>query len=286
MRGACAFWCVVSFAAASSVPVEYDSSTWGETCSGPRTVSALIGSLLGAGYDQKTRPTAAAWTHPGKAPADVVGVQVHLVQLEKVSTSSKFMEVRGEIALWWKDERLAFNGTESGGCFDYVSTHSYQTLAELWKPDVRFENAVNQALRADERQYGVGWYNNGQVLMRMSFVTSVDCNFYLARLPFDEHVCEIEIAPYVSWRGEVVLENDEGIPATYGGSNLDSVEFRVADVHSSMTRQIRLIPGPEPPGAKQRGTTGVVFCPIRAWNSPKIDPVVLGRREDRRVRRT
>ena len=24
-------------------------------------------------------------------------------------------------------------------------------------------------------------------------------------------------------------------------------------------------------------TTGVVFCPIRAWNSPKIDPVVLGR---------
>ena len=30
-------------------------------------------------------------------------------------------------------------------------------------------------------------------------------------------------------------------------------------------------------GVEQRGTTGVVFCPNRAWNPPKVDPVVLGR---------
>ena len=29
--------------------------------------------------------------------------------------------------------------------------------------------------------------------------------------------------------------------------------------------------------SRRRGTTRVVFCPNRAWNAPKVDPVVLGR---------
>ena len=47
-------------------------------------------------------------------------------------------------------------------------------------------------------------------------------------------------------------------------------------VVSLLERRVRLT-ADEKAGA-QRGTTGVVFGPNRAWNSPKIDPVVLGRR--------
>ena len=54
----------------------------------------------------------------------------------------------------------------------------------------------------------------------------------------------------------------------YPQLRLDS--FHAHDVPFEMARRPKL-------GKDQRGTTGVVFCPNRAWNSPKIDPVALGR---------
>ena len=46
---------------------------------------------------------------------------------------------------------------------------------------------------------------------------------------------------------------------------------------SLLVASLRAAPAAPRLRRRRRGTTGVLFCPNRAWHSPKVDPVVLGR---------
>lgn len=205
-------------------------------CAGPQTYRELVDMLVGqsSGYDPLMRPTLATTPRGEAAAADRVGVQIRIDAIQKVSTSLKFMELRGEMEVWWNDPRLAFNGTADGGCFDAMIQPvpvSLSGQAPLWLPDVRLTNAVQQIVRTEERMYGIAWTSSGGVIMRTSFVTAFDCAFYLARLPFDEHTCAVEVASFVNAAHAVVIDNG-GTPEYDRAGDLDTVEFSVDDLNA------------------------------------------------------
>ncbi|KAH8060912.1 extracellular ligand-gated ion channel [Aureococcus anophagefferens] len=104
-----------------------------------------------SGYDPLMRPTLATTPRGEAAAADRVGVQIRIDAIQR-STSLKFMELRGEMEVWWSDPRLAFNGTADGGCFDAMVQPvpvSLSGQAPLWLPDVRLTSRVQQIVRTE-----------------------------------------------------------------------------------------------------------------------------------------
>ena len=66
--------------------------------------------------------------------------------------------------MWWKDARLAYNGTADGGCVDKISL-SQAEMAQVWKPSFYWEGAKSITMPDEDRGTGqlFEFYPDGSV---------------------------------------------------------------------------------------------------------------------------
>ena len=115
-----------SFSTAWSRSVDYV-----ETCSGPQTYEEVFSKgVKHAGYQADMRPA----TYYGNmtAPPDVVRLQFFVTEIAKITAESQTMTTNGYIIYKWEDPRLAFNGTDAGGCFDAVFATNAER-SDIWR---------------------------------------------------------------------------------------------------------------------------------------------------------
>ena len=151
-------------------------------CSGPKTYTALVDLLLGD-YDPTMRPSLTK-NCTGRPEAYDVRVSFEVTAIPFINERLQKIEVAGFLALEWLDERLAFNGTAAGGCFDSVFVQK-KLWDHVWIPDVYVENAVRT-------QFGSGFVriaHDGTVRSSRRVLLDLECPMAFGHLPFDEQVC-------------------------------------------------------------------------------------------------
>ena len=66
--------------------------------------------------------------------------------------------------MWWKDARLAYNGTADGGCVDKLVYNAADAKAQLWQPDFYFEfDATTPVVGAEGDGYLLEVYPDGSI---------------------------------------------------------------------------------------------------------------------------
>mmetsp|Transcript_56622 Transcript_56622/g.164083 ORF Transcript_56622/g.164083 Transcript_56622/m.164083 type:complete len:609 (-) Transcript_56622:123-1949(-) len=162
------------------------------SCSGPATLGEFLVAVTDAGvYDRSMRPPCSA--NLGKDPT-VVEVQFRLTQISAINQKNSHITMNGYLRTWWKDERLAFNGTVDGGCFDVLS-FGREAMASIWLPDIYIDNLVQQEADGGFMSM-VKVYPDGSVMMSEQLLITVKASMNFGRLPFDRHVARIKVASY------------------------------------------------------------------------------------------
>jgi len=174
----------------SSCPAFVSVAPRNRACSGPQNLEEYLAATADPSvYKKSIRPTCGNSTHAGPT---LVEVQFRFTQLNKVDEKIGTVTLNGYFRQWWKDVRLAFNGTAQGGCFDSIELSGAQDNV-VWKPDLYVDNLVDmEATGAAMTQLspdGSVWYSQ-QVLV------TVKAHFDLSRLPFDQHTASLRVASY------------------------------------------------------------------------------------------
>ena len=176
-------------------------------------VSALLVTSTGAAEDESelrarllrdygsiaTRPGAAAMMRAaqscasGTAPPDQVETQLYVDSYMPLDSVAQTWGIVAYVRIWWTDVRLAYNGTEDGGCTDEL----YLSRAEsdlIWKPILYWEHAREITLPDAKGNKGelMHIYPSGRVWwsrqMEMKITCATDFE-QVDRFPFDVQSC-------------------------------------------------------------------------------------------------
>eukprot|EP00928_Gymnodinium_smaydae_P079381 TRINITY_DN63324_c0_g1_i1.p1 TRINITY_DN63324_c0_g1~~TRINITY_DN63324_c0_g1_i1.p1 ORF type:complete len:689 (-),score=139.31 TRINITY_DN63324_c0_g1_i1:169-2235(-) len=177
--------------AVSGNPPQCPESQPRRACSGTSSPSAFVAQLTNAAvYDWSERPPCENRSLIGPT---VVEVQLRLTQLNMVDTKSGHIGINGYLRTWWRDPRLAYNGTANGGCTDAFRIP--KSLAEkLWLPDLYVDNLVHQEVDGQESLLEV--YPSGDIWRSQQVLWTVKASFLMGKVPFDEHVMKVLLASY------------------------------------------------------------------------------------------
>ena len=177
-------------------------------CTGPRTIGELYGSWL-QGYDKRVRPGAAR--PAGAVVRDRVELQLEVIELHNVNTMALTVTIRATQRYVWKDWRLAYNGTEHGGCIDgnaWDAGFRGSYLSELWSPQYQWRDIIELPAVIDSSFWvlpsGLVWYSLQSVL-------TVSCHMTFKQMPYDTHDC-----PFVAY-SELYYDDREVFIGFLGG---------------------------------------------------------------------
>ena len=190
----------------------------------PRTegeTSAQLRQRLLSNYgDAATRPGEAAATRSGNdtcssvAPPEDVEVQLYIEAFLPINTLKQTWGFVAYTRAWWRDERLAYNGTAHGGCTDELHLDPSDLFTNIWAPTFYWERARSITLPTPpkkDRGELVHVYPSGDVWWssQAEFVISCPMVANLGPLPFDSHTCNFLMGMYsdsdhrvrVRWKG-------------------------------------------------------------------------------------
>jgi len=205
----------VSTAAGLSTDVQCMQPAAPPGCAGPKTPNEFINTLLSPSvYDKSQRPSC-----DGKSPT-VVEAQFDLLRVGNIDQKLGIVPLSGFFKAWWKDPRLEFNGTSSGGCFDVVTLSSAEVARWLWTPDLYIDNLVEKTV--DGFASSAVIEPDGTVLRTEQVILKVKNYLGLGKLPYDRHTAMISVASYsqdttrlrLTARGGVVGGGQTGIGIT------------------------------------------------------------------------
>jgi len=178
-------------------------------CAGPRTPGAFVDEATSSTvYDMAKSPNQAC----GSSDPVVVEAQFHMTHLDSVDQRLGQVTLGGYLRQWWRDQRLAYNTTANGGCFDMVQLPpTARPEYMIWTPNLYVDNmvkasdedAVPQLLEISPD--GSIWWS------KMTLVTvKVTMNFH--KLPFDSHDVAVVLASYSLRNSVVRLVGKGGTP--------------------------------------------------------------------------
>jgi len=158
-------------------------------CTGPKSPHTFMAALMNpATYDVSKRPLC-----QGSGPT-VVEVQFQVERLSDVNQKTALVSMAGLLRTWWRDPRLAFNGTSAGGCFDKVTLTGEQAQGRMWLPDIYIDNLVTK--KVDSFSSSVEVKADGSVMRTEQMIMEVKTTLNLGKLPYDSHVATILLASY------------------------------------------------------------------------------------------
>ena len=213
------------------------------SCSGPRGEHQLADLLWRAPstqYERETRPAVAAAIRRGEdpwlVPPEVVDLQYQLLAVTDVNEVAREVTLTGFLRLRWFDERLVFNDTSQGGCFD--SSVSKQGAAsfdgsiydELWHPQVFIRNLASSFTEPQKEENGGVWLNpDGRVQYTRRQKVTIDCDMKFEWMPYDEHACALVFGTFREAAHEVVLRKLNGTGIRANTASIDGAS--VSDWH-------------------------------------------------------
>ena len=144
-----------------------------------------------------------------------VETQIYVHRLSHIDQKEGIFHVEGYFRLWWNDPRLKFNGTVDGGCEGkLVLLLDSGAPVKIWHPDVFFENSKSNKLGQQFDGNLLEIYPNGDIFWVRRIRADINCHFNLARLPWDEQACEIDVSLFSQTIQQVNLtwtdNNNEG----------------------------------------------------------------------------
>mmetsp|Transcript_19014 Transcript_19014/g.54208 ORF Transcript_19014/g.54208 Transcript_19014/m.54208 type:complete len:568 (-) Transcript_19014:262-1965(-) len=179
----------VSTAAGLSTDVQCMQPAAPPGCAGPKTPNEFINTLLSPSvYDKSQRPSC-----DGKSPT-VVEAQFDLLRVGNIDQKLGIVPLSGFFKAWWKDPRLEFNGTSSGGCFDVVTLSSAEVARWLWTPDLYIDNLIER--RRDATASSAVVTPDGTVAMTERVTLHVKSPLDLGKIPYDRHTATILMGSY------------------------------------------------------------------------------------------
>lgn len=195
------------------------------SCTGIRTPAQFLAHVADPNiYDKSARPPCGNETYEGPT---IVEVQVRLTQLNTVDPKTGVIVVNGYFRTWWHDPRLAYNGTDDGGCVNAISIAG-RDMEGLWMPDIYVDNLVQQTVDGMESLTQV--YPDGSVWRSEQVLLTVKSKFDLAKLPYEEHIAEIIVASYSQDITQIRVVAKGGTP----GEKVSGIGISAASMSSAI----------------------------------------------------
>jgi hypothetical protein len=129
----------------------------------------------------------------------------------------------------WHDERLAFNSTETGGCWppDYWVGFDAIAAAQLWAPDTQIENALD----AQVHSHAVWIRADGRVWRIRRVQARALCPMDFTDLPFDVQVCKLIVGTLRDSAQEVTFRPLRGVYINRNSADASVSEWRLERHH-------------------------------------------------------
>lgn len=182
-------------------------------CDGPHTEGELRALLWSTtNYDKYTRPAVAALPSGRSAHTalpEEVRVQVRVLELADVDMKQRTIDVVFFLRAAWIDWRLRFNSTAFGGCWnDSFSAQGAASFPgtvkhELWHPDLFIRNMEGED--RDVLQESIWLRTDGRVHLGQRRKVRLSCLMNAEWMPWDAHVCPLEIGTFREGAPEVIL---------------------------------------------------------------------------------
>ncbi len=137
--------------------------------------------------------------------------------------------------MWWKDARLAYNGTADGGCVDKLVYNAADAKAQLWQPDFYFEfDATTPVVGAEGDGYLLEVYPDGSIWTSKRARLKMRCKFHFGNFPYDSQSCPFELGFYSQTASEAVLKwCDETVSGCTVGKDGETALVNVAGKRSA-----------------------------------------------------
>ena len=144
-----------------------------------------------------------------------VRLQVYVSRFHQLDQDAQTFGFDGYFRVWWTDPRLRFNSTQCvGSRFPPELSFSRQETAQIWKPDLYWEDALQVTLpdAVAGIKDGAGEMlivsTGGDVFWSRQARFTLACPMRLSQLPFDTQRCAYTVVLYsdkaeevtVSWR--------------------------------------------------------------------------------------
>jgi len=177
-------------------------------CTGPKTTAELYERLMLQYGGEAQR-----LMRPGEVDGsqDSVEVQLQIASLKDVDSRNQRFVIHVNDRFLWRDRRLAYNGTEDGGCLDgsdfRVSFPSRVLQPRVWGPDIHYENLLDgEDVLADQM-----WVLPGGLVWReRSLLLEARCSMTFRTMPYDTQRCFLELSSLRYFSGEDVALNTFG----------------------------------------------------------------------------
>ncbi|KAJ8598502.1 hypothetical protein CTAYLR_001370 [Chrysophaeum taylorii] len=189
-------WVAIAFADEASFSACRWQTTVGNQSVWTVSSNELEEALLGDGYDKSVRPGVAA-TKEIDAPTENVSVHMHLLSFA-IDEIDQTMTARGYFRWFWRDQRLAYESPWEypGACEEPEQVWNLSPEREIWRPDLYAEN-YRESNILDEETGKLTWiYPDGSVFYSRYLNAVFECKIKAQKMPFDSHVCSIDVSSY------------------------------------------------------------------------------------------
>lgn len=199
-------------------------------------------------YDKASSPHQAC----GNPAPVIVQAQFHLVYLDRVDQVLGQVTLGGYLRQWWKDDRLAYNTTANGGCFDLVQLPpNFDPFSVIWTPNIYIDNIVDVI---HEGSNLVQISPDGSIWWSQQVQIKVKATMMFMKLPFDSHTISVVVASYSLDNRIIRLVAKGGTPgAPSGGVGMSSepVDSSMWEIQNGESRT--------PQGLSTPGTLKIKF---------------------------
>lgn len=197
-----------------------------EACTGPRNEAELREALFGksTAYNAFVRPSVELASYSMAAP-ELVAAQLYVHDLFDVDQKRGMMTIQAKQYSVWKDARLAWNGTDNGGCLDEVDFPG-ELLSEMWRPDL-FWLGLSEPEKQLRHYFKLR--SDGRVLDNKLLYMKLRCEMDLGDMPYDEQTCTIRLGTYRENLKQVRLVFKDTIPIRMD-SDVNNLEFELTAV--------------------------------------------------------
>lgn len=187
-------------------------------------------------YGLMIRPGLAAG---GTNEPDRVSVQIHVDRWQQLYDKQQTFGVDGYLRLWWFDQRLSFNASETG------TQHlplSHAQIQQVWVPDLYLEQLIDLKMGEQGKGRGAGFwvYPDGHVFYSRQASIKLACDMQkeINHFPFDSHTCKVRMGFYSHGADQAMLSwkvNDTALP-NWDGSKAETAcmaAWHVVDMDQS-----------------------------------------------------
>ena len=164
----------------------------------PGSLSELLSQY---GGNPSTRP---GLSRHGDGSPDVVAVNFGIDRYHGINQREQTWGLTGYMRAEWHDARLAFNGTAA---MTGELTLFPAQAAQVWQPDIYFENYVSASSISAFDGYGESLtiFPDGRVVRSQQRSFTFACTLHLAALPFDVQQCNWTLGLYSSTVDKVLV---------------------------------------------------------------------------------